>query len=124
MPIRLAPPVTLLLQRRTRGGRPPPGRLLQAILRISYRWNRSPPLPLAIDDGIDPVLLLVASSFQIYDLGAIVLAFINFWPNRGLSRMLKAARLVGLMFGRSIFEFGRLVVPGLTTAEETAVSPS
>ena len=53
--------------------------------------------------------------FQSSIVGAIVVASLDFWPNLGLSRMEKASRQFGLVFGRSIFEFGRTVVPDLTT---------
>ena len=44
-----------------------------------------------------------------------MVASLDFWPNLGLSRMEKASRKFGLVFGRSIFEFVRTVVPDLTT---------
>ena len=44
-----------------------------------------------------------------------MVASLDFWLNLGLSRLEKATRLFGLLFGRSIFEFGRPVVPDLTT---------
>ena len=46
----------------------------------------------------------------------MVVASLDFWLNLGLSRRLeKATRLSRLEFGRNIFEFGRPVVPDLTT---------
>ena len=39
-----------------------------------------------------------------------MVASLDFWPNLGLSRMEKASRQFGLVFGRSIFEFGRTVI--------------
>ena len=68
-----------------------------------------------MDVGIAPVPLLLLSSFQISLLGAIVVASLDFWLNLGLSRLEKATRLSRLEFGRNIFEFGRPVVPDLTT---------
>ena len=44
----------------------------------------------------------------------MVVASLDFWLNLGLSWLEKATRLFGLGFGRSIFEFGRPVVPDLT----------
>ena len=53
--------------------------------------------------------------FQSSILGAVTVASLDFWPNLGLSRMEKGSRQFGLMLGWSIFEFGRTVVPDLTT---------
>ena len=79
--------------------------------------------------GVDPHLVLLpwmpvfppfplssCLDFQSSILGAIVVASLDFWPNLGLSRMEKASRQFALVVGRSIFEFGRTVVPDLTTA--------
>ena len=44
-----------------------------------------------------------------------MVASLDFWRNLGLSRLEKATRLSRLEFGRNIFEFGRPVVPDLTT---------
>ena len=44
-----------------------------------------------------------------------MVASLDFWLNLGLSRLEKATRLSRLEFGRNIFEFGRSVVPDLTT---------
>ena len=78
--------------------------------------------------GVDPHLVLLpwmpvlppfplssCLDFQSSILGAIVVASLDFWPNLGLSRLEKATRLSRLEFGRIIFEFGRPVVPDLTT---------
>ena len=62
-----------------------------------------PPRPLAMDAGIAPVPILSVPRFQIKTLGAIGIAFLDFWLNQGLSRMEKASRLFGLVFGRIIF---------------------
>ena len=45
----------------------------------------------------------------------MVVASLDFWLNLGLSWLEKATRLSRLEFGRNIFEFGRPVVPDLTT---------
>ena len=63
---------------------------------------------------LPPFPLSSCLDFQSSILGAIVVASLDFWPNLGLSRMEKASRQFGLVFGRSIFEFGRTVVPDLT----------
>ena len=78
--------------------------------------------------GIDPHLVLLpwmpvlppfpvsfCLDFQSSFLGAIAVASLDFCPDLGLSRMENASRLFGLVFGWSIFEFGRTVVPDLTT---------
>ena len=44
-----------------------------------------------------------------------MVASLDFWLNLGLSWLEKATRLSRLEFGRNIFEFGRPVVPDLTT---------
>ena len=64
---------------------------------------------------LPPFLLSFCLVFQILFLGAMVVASLDFWLNLGLSRMEKATRRFGLVIGRSIFEFGRTVVPDLTT---------
>ena len=70
-----------------------------------------------MDVGIAPVPSLFLSIFPISSiLGAIVVASLGFWLNLGLGRMEKATRRFGLVIGRSIFEFGRTVVPDLTAA--------
>ena len=65
---------------------------------------------------LPPFPLSSCLDFQSSILGAVVVASLDFWPNLGLSRMEKASRQFGLVFARSIFEFGRTVVPDLTTA--------
>ena len=45
-----------------------------------------------------------------------MVASLDLWLNLGLSWLEKATRLSRLEFGRIIFEFGRPVVPDLTTA--------
>ena len=45
----------------------------------------------------------------------MVVASLDFWLNLGLSWLEKATRSSRLMFGRNIFEFGRPVVPDLST---------
>ena len=58
---------------------------------------------------LPPFLFSLCLVFRSCVLGAIVVASLDFWPNLGLSRLEKATRLFGLMFGRFIFEFG---IPG------------
>ena len=53
-------------------------------------------------------------------LGAIVVASLDFWLNLGLSRLEKATRLFGLMFGRFIFEFG---IPGSAGSDHGSRKP-
>ena len=55
---------------------------------------------------LPPFLFSSCLVFRSRVLGAIVVASLDFWPNLGLSRLEKATRLFGLMFGRFIFEFG------------------
>ena len=62
--------------------------------------------------------------FQSSFLGAIAVASLDFWPDLGLSRMENASRQFGLVFGWSIFEFGRTVVPDLTTAVGNCCFPA
>ena len=66
-----------------------------------------------------PVLPLFLVSFCLVFrscfLGAMVVTSLDFWLNLGLSWLQKATRLSRLEFGRNIFEFGRPVVPDLTT---------
>ena len=54
----------------------------------------------------------------------MVVASLDFWRNLGLSRMENASRLFGLVFGWSIFEFGRTVVPDLTTVVGNCCFPA
>ena len=83
--------------------------------------------------GVDPHLVLLPwmplfppflfSSFLVFRscvLGAIVVASLDFWPNLGLSRLEKATRLFGLMFGRFIFEFG---IPGSAGSDHGSRNP-
>ena len=55
---------------------------------------------------LPPFLFSYCLVFRSRVLGAVVVASLDFWPNLGLSRLEKATRLFGLMFGRFIFEFG------------------
>ena len=64
---------------------------------------------------LPPFLFSSCLVFRSCVLGAIVVASLDFWPNLGLSWLEKATRLSRLEFGRNIFEFGRPVVPDLTT---------
>ena len=64
---------------------------------------------------LPPFLLSFCLVFIFCILGAMVVASLDFWLNLGLSRLEKATRLSRLEFGRNIFEFGRPVVPDLTT---------
>ena len=68
-----------------------------------------------MDAGIAPVPSFVLSPFSSCFLGAMVVASLDFWRNLGMSWLQKATRLSRLEFGRIIFEFGRPVVPDLTT---------
>ena len=49
-----------------------------------------------------------------------MVASLDFWPNLGLSRLEKATRLFGLMFGRFIFEFG---IPGSAGSDHGSRKP-
>ena len=49
-----------------------------------------------------------------------MVASLDFWPNLGLSRLEKATRLFGLMFGRFIFEFG---IPGSAGSDHGSRDP-
>ena len=73
---------------------------------------------------LPPFLFSSCLVFRSRVLGAIVVASLDFWPNLGLSRMEKASRQFGLVVGRTIFEFGRTVVPDLTTAVGNCCFPS
>ena len=64
---------------------------------------------------LPPFLLSFCLVFRSCFLGAMVVASLDFWLNLGLSWLEKATRLSRLEFGRNIFEFGRPVVPDLTT---------
>ena len=64
---------------------------------------------------LPPFLLSFCLFFSSCFLGAMVVASLDFWLNLGLSWLEKATRLSRLEFGRIIFEFGRPVVPDLTT---------
>ena len=64
---------------------------------------------------LPPFSFFFCLDFQSSFLGAIVVASLDFWPDLGLSRMEIASRQFGLVFGWSISEFGRTVVPDLTT---------
>ena len=87
--------------------------------------------------GVDPHLVLLPwmpvlppffLSFCLFSsscfLGAMVVASLDFWLNLGLSWLEKATRLSRLEFGRNIFEFGRPVVPDLTTAVKNCCFPA
>ena len=73
---------------------------------------------------LPPFLFSSCLVFRSRVLGAIVVASLDFWPNLGLSRLEKATRLFGLMFGRFIFEFGIPGMPDLTTAVGILRAPS
>ena len=49
-----------------------------------------------------------------------MVASLDFWPNLGLSRLEKATRLFGFMFGRFIFEFG---IPGSAGSDHGSRDP-
>ena len=75
-----------------------------------------------------PVLPLFSCSFclgfQSSILGAVAVASLDFWPNLGLSRFEIASRQFGLVFGWSIFEFGRTLVSDLSTAVGNCCFPA
>ena len=73
---------------------------------------------------LPPFLLSLCLVFRSCFLGGMVVASLDFWLNRGLSRLEKATRLSGLEFGRNIFEFGRPVVPDLTTVVGNCCFPA
>ena len=69
---------------------------------------------------LPPFLLSSCLVFRSRVLGAIVVASLDFWPNLGLSKLQKATRLFGLMFGRFIFEFG---IPGSAGSDHGSRDP-
>ena len=69
---------------------------------------------------LPPFLFSSCLVFRSRVLGAIVVASLDFWPNLGLSRLEKATRLFGLMFGRFIFEFG---IPGSAGSDHGSRDP-
>ena len=69
---------------------------------------------------LPPLLFSSCLVFRSRVLGAIVVASLDFWPNLGLSRLEKATRLFGLMFGRFIFEFG---IPGSAGSDHGSRDP-
>ena len=69
---------------------------------------------------LPPFLFSSCLVFRSRVLGAIVVASLGFWPNLGLSRLEKATRLFGLMFGRFIFEFG---IPGSAGSDHGSRDP-
>ena len=69
---------------------------------------------------LPPFLFSLCLVFRSCILGAIVVASLDFWPNLGLSRLEKATRLFGLMFGRFIFEFG---IPGSAGSDHGSRNP-
>ena len=69
---------------------------------------------------LPPFLFSSCLVFRSCVLGAIVVASLDFWPNLGLSRLEKATRLFGLMFGRFIFEFG---IPGSAGSDHGSRDP-
>ena len=84
-------------------------------LSISFGGVDPHPVLLPWMPVLPPFLFSSCLDFRSSVLGAIVVASLDFWLNLGLSRSEKATRLFGLVFGRSMFEFGRPVVPDLTT---------
>ena len=69
---------------------------------------------------LPPFLFSSCLVFRSRVLGVIVVASLDFWPNLGLSRLEKATRLFGLMFGRFIFEFG---IPGSAGSDHGSRDP-
>ena len=116
IPICFVPWFLFLSPAPSRRGKAPAALRLRTVPLHFLRWSRSPPRSLAMDAGIAPPFLFSSCLvFRSRVLGAIVVASLDFWLNLGLSWLEKATRLSRLEFGRNIFEFGRPVVPDLTT---------
>ena len=86
-----------------------------ASLSISFGGVDPHPVLLPWMPVLPPFLLSFYLFFSSCFLGAMVVASLDFWLNLGLSWLEKATRLSRLEFGTNIFEFGRPVVPDLTT---------
>ena len=86
-----------------------------AFLFISFGGVDPHPVLLPWMPVLPPFLLSFCLVFRSCFLGAMVVPSLDFWLNLGFSWLEKVTRLSRLEFGRIIFEFGRPVVPDLTT---------
>lgn len=84
---------------------------------LSFSFGGVDPHPVLLPwmPVLPPFLVSFCLVFRSCFLGAMVVESLDFWLNLGLSWLEKATRLSRLEFGRNIFEFGRPVVPDLTT---------